>query len=497
MAMPQPIFEVTRAPSLKVWSQSTITTFLRERKQYEGKVIEQCRVTGEDQAAVTRSIRSTLEPRVLEHVAHYILKQDAVSLSDDMLVAEMKRKVDTMLNGRVPEVTQLFGRELMDLSEVDVEARIAAYFVKFDQLVEDNGHASMLGRGVAIDEQGRQRMKLRCKLLLSSVTREMLKIDLTRLVELTHREANVNDLALHDLMIERATGQQQYQLMQAEMKNAAGPCSKETPAAVVKTSQQPAKQQQLSSTPGRSRGAAEQRKPARDGRLICKGAHRTRDCPAATAKQKAEVVRTLRERRDRQPEGVKRITTDDAPAFRTTVINGVLDVPFCPDIGSNTNIIGGPVLEELRDLVNDLPVERVEPPVQVVAAGGSVMICREKVQIELQIVTAAGPLPLANIECLVLDAPEEVLLLGKTTLQSIGVDLDGVFEQHAQQHIDAAEAEADDVPSSHVEVLGTAEDDEVRTVLQAIEAGFDADRGDELRRIVIDHADVFRLRLGH
>ncbi|KAG1713184.1 hypothetical protein DVH05_000904 [Phytophthora capsici] len=30
MSVPQPIFEVTRAPSLKVWSQSAITTFLRE-----------------------------------------------------------------------------------------------------------------------------------------------------------------------------------------------------------------------------------------------------------------------------------------------------------------------------------------------------------------------------------------------------------------------------------------------------------------------------------
>ncbi|KAE9358743.1 hypothetical protein PF008_g2540 [Phytophthora fragariae] len=505
MATPQPIFEVTRAPSLKVWSQSAITTFLRERKQCEGKVIEQCRVTGEVQAAVTRSIRSTLEPRVLEHVAHYLLKQDAASVSDDMLVAEMKRKVGTMVNGRVPVVTQLFGRELkMDLSEVDVEARIAAYFMKFDQLIEDNGLASMLGRGVAIDEQSRQRMKLRCKLLLSSLTPEMLKVDLTRLVELTHRQAKVNDLALHDLMIERATRQQLYHLMQAEMKNAAGPRSKETSAAVVKTSQRPAKQQQQprSSAPGGSRGAAEQRKPPRDGCLICKGAHWARDCPAATAEQKAEVVRTLRERRDRQPERVKRITKDDAPAFRTAVINGVLDVPFCPDTGSDANIIGRPVLEELRDLVHDLPVERVEPPIQVVAAGGSVMLCREKVQIDLQIVTAAGPFALANIECLVLDAPEEELLLGKTTLQSIGVDLDGVFEQLAQQHIDAAEAEADDVPSSHVEVLGTAEEDEVETVLhrlvdEAIEGGFDADHGDELRRIVIDYADVFRLRLGH
>ncbi|KAG3138047.1 hypothetical protein PI126_g17093 [Phytophthora idaei] len=44
MAVPQPIFEVTRAPSLKGWGQSAITTFLRERKQYEGKLIERCHV---------------------------------------------------------------------------------------------------------------------------------------------------------------------------------------------------------------------------------------------------------------------------------------------------------------------------------------------------------------------------------------------------------------------------------------------------------------------
>ncbi|GMF38689.1 unnamed protein product [Phytophthora fragariaefolia] len=344
-----------------VWNQSAITTFLRERKQYEGKVIEQCRVTGEVQAAVTRSICSTLEPTVLEHVAHYRLKQGAASVSDDMLVAEMKWKVGTMVNGRVPNFTQLFERELkMDLSEVDVDARIAAYFMKFDQLVADNGLA---------------------------------------------------------------------------------------------------------------------RRPLGS------------DCPPATAEQKGEVTRTLRERRDRLPKRVKRITTDDAP-------------PFCPDTGSDANIIGRPVLEELRDLVHDLPVERVEPPLQVVAAGGDMLLCREKLQVDLQIVTAAGPLSLTNIECLVLNALEEGLLLGTTMLQSIGVDLDGVFEQLAQQHIDAAEAEAEDVPSSHVEVLGTAEDDEVETVLhrlvdEAIEAWFDADRSDELRRIVIDYADVFRLRLDY
>ncbi|KAG3138048.1 hypothetical protein PI126_g17094 [Phytophthora idaei] len=77
-----------------------------------------------------------------------------------MQVAEMIRKVDTMMNGRIPDVKQLFARELkLDLSEVEVEARIAIYFMKVDRLAEDNGLAGMLGRGVAVDEQGRQRMK--------------------------------------------------------------------------------------------------------------------------------------------------------------------------------------------------------------------------------------------------------------------------------------------------------------------------------------------------
>ncbi|KAE8878618.1 hypothetical protein PF005_g7993 [Phytophthora fragariae] len=99
----------------------------------------------------------------------------------------------------------------------------------------------MLGREVGIYEQGRQQIKVRCKVLLSSGTPEMLKVDMVTLVELTHREARITDLSLHDLMIERAARQQQYQLMQAVMKNAPGPRSKETHAVSVKTYQRPAK----------------------------------------------------------------------------------------------------------------------------------------------------------------------------------------------------------------------------------------------------------------
>ncbi|POM72870.1 Hypothetical protein PHPALM_10354 [Phytophthora palmivora] len=483
MAMPQPIFEVTRAPGLKVWSQSAITTFLRERRQYEDKVAEQCGATGEVEAAVARSVRSTIEPRVLEHVATYILKKKVSSVTDDMLLAEMRRKVGTMMNDRVPDVTQLFARELkMDLSEVDVEARIASYLMAFDRLIEDNGLTGMLGRDPVVGNDGRQRMKLRCKLLLSNVTPEMLKIDLTRLVDLTHRGAKADDLALHDLMVERATRQQQYHLMQAEMKQNAGPRPHEKPA--------------ISKVPQRQSKSQRPNKPQPRGSNVAGGTG-----GSATEGKKADVMRSLRERKERQAERVKRVTADDKPTFRNAVINGVLDVPFCPDTGSDANIIGRPVLDELLDLIPGLPTHRMEPPMTVVAAGGSTMTCHEKVHLDLQIVTGAGPLKLENIECLVLEAPEEELLLGRTTLQSIGVDLDDIFEQLAQQHIEEAEAQADDIPTDHVEVLGADDGEEITPLLHtlvddAIGAGFDATLADDLRELVVSYSDIFRLRLG-
>ncbi|KAG4221421.1 hypothetical protein PC116_g30103 [Phytophthora cactorum] len=323
------------------------------------------------------------------------------------------------------------------------------------------------------------------------------------MVELTHREAKVNDLVLHDLVIERATRQQQYYLMQSEMKQNSTLRPKEDVGTASKTHQRPFKQQPRDPVaPVGGRNVAGPRNPPRDRCLICKGSHWARDCPTATAEQKAGVERMLCEKKYRPQERVKRITADGEPGFRSAVINGVLDVHFCPDTGSDVNIIGRPVMAELRELMPGLRTTMIDPPVEVVAAGGNTMLCHEKVQVDLQIVTAAGPLRLTNIECLVLDAPEEELLLGRTTLQSIGVDLDGVFEQLAQQSIEAAEAEADDIPSDHVNVLETREDNEVETVLhglvdEAIAAGFEPTRAEDLRNLVMEYSDVFRVRLRH
>ncbi|POM71619.1 Hypothetical protein PHPALM_11787 [Phytophthora palmivora] len=109
-----------------------------------------------------------------------------------MLIVDMSKKIGRIVNDSVPDVTQPFARELkMNLSEEDVEARMANYFIAFDHLVEDNGLSGMLGRGKVTSDEDRQRMTLRCKLLLVNVTPEILKIDLSRLVEATRKSMTV------------------------------------------------------------------------------------------------------------------------------------------------------------------------------------------------------------------------------------------------------------------------------------------------------------------
>ncbi|POM63810.1 LOW QUALITY PROTEIN: Hypothetical protein PHPALM_20740 [Phytophthora palmivora] len=208
----------------------------------------------------------------------------------------------------------------------------------------------------------------------SQRTPENLKVDLPKLVEFNHRDTKVNDCSLHDLMIDRATRQQQFHFIQAEMKkNTASKLAEK--AGMV--SQRPAKQPTTRrDETANNKNIGQQRQPPQDGCLICKGPYWKKDCPTVTIEQKAEMEKMLREKRERQKVHIKCVVTDDEPTYRTALINGALDVPFCPTL--------------------DLPVMAVDPPVEMVAGGGHTMICLEEARLGPQTVTAAGPLALTD-----------------------------------------------------------------------------------------------------
>ncbi|KAI9980074.1 hypothetical protein PInf_026843 [Phytophthora infestans] len=112
-------------------------------------------VTGEDQKNVRFSIKSSIEPRILEHLAHYVLRIPVADVTKEALEREMERKAGNMMNDHVPDVAKLFAEELkMDLKEADIEARVSKYFMDFDRLIEGQDLSAWMGRGIVSDVAG-------------------------------------------------------------------------------------------------------------------------------------------------------------------------------------------------------------------------------------------------------------------------------------------------------------------------------------------------------
>lgn len=95
-------------------------------------------MTNETKANMLVSIKASVETRVLDHLARFILRKALEEVTDVDIIAEIERKCGTILNVHVPDVTGMFKEWLtMDLQEQDVEARISKYFVDFYLLVEE------------------------------------------------------------------------------------------------------------------------------------------------------------------------------------------------------------------------------------------------------------------------------------------------------------------------------------------------------------------------
>ncbi|OWZ15626.1 hypothetical protein PHMEG_00010702 [Phytophthora megakarya] len=133
--------------------------------------------------------------------------------------------------------------------------------------------------------------------------------------------------------------------------------------------------------------------------------------------------------------GVKRITINGKSAFRNADVNGVLDIPFCPDTGSDVKMIDRPQ-----------PTVAIDTPLGIVAVGGSSVLCHGKLRVDIPIVTVAGPVHLSGIECL------EFRHCGRLAGFLVG------FAQLVQQHIETAEYETDGIPNDDMNMLGTSED---------------------------------------
>ncbi|KAE9253611.1 hypothetical protein PF004_g1439 [Phytophthora fragariae] len=301
MPVAPPVFEFIKAPKLIKWSQPSLVVFLRDRR--------------------------SIEPKILEHLAHYVFKTEVLALTEEALRAEIERKAGSLMNDHVADVEKMFADRLtMDTSEMDVHARVANYFIAFDKLVEDNGLATWVGRGSVTDAAGQQRMKMRCKLLMANLAPAVLKVDIQRLALVTHRHVKLDDIALYELIVKRASLQQHYHQMQSDAKRSGSEKSKaaglETNNKGAGTKEQTKKSASKEKTPPKPKGPVI---PPTSGCLVSKGSHWVKDCPSASQEQKAAALQAARDRKKGKIERVRAVREAAATGdSRRLCINGVL-----------------------------------------------------------------------------------------------------------------------------------------------------------------------------
>ncbi|KAI9990071.1 hypothetical protein PInf_020377 [Phytophthora infestans] len=90
----------------------------------------------------------------------------------------------------------------------------------------------------------------------------------------------------------------------------------------------------------------------------------------------------------------------------------------------DSNVLSRSMVKELCAQDSSVVMAELKPPTVVKVAGGATLECRNSVEIDVRISTAAGTVLLTRVSCLVLDGDEDELLLGRSTLKDIGIDVD-------------------------------------------------------------------------
>ncbi|GMF16393.1 unnamed protein product [Phytophthora lilii] len=154
---------------------------------------------------------------------------------------------------------------------------------------------------------------MRYRLLARRLQPEVLRREVKRLAQVTHRHVKTDDIALYELIVDRAKHQHQDHLLNQELKASRGSKASEPKQDAGRNGQaaKPAsasgsrrggdqERPQRSSNRENNGSAARSHEPPRDGCLSCKGAHSLKDCPTATEAQKEEARQRFAENKQQR-----------------------------------------------------------------------------------------------------------------------------------------------------------------------------------------------------
>ncbi|KAG3095524.1 hypothetical protein PI124_g16069 [Phytophthora idaei] len=180
----------------------------------------------------------------------------------------------------------------------------------------------------------------------------------------------------------------------------------------------------------------------RDGCLRCQGPHYVSKCPVATEDEKRELPKKFHVKKGPRHQGRMKRIKECLGANRLITLNGVLELQYCADTGSDWSLLNRGKLKELARLDTSVTSVKLGTPVVGMAVGGHAVQAFESVQVKIRLHIAAGPVePAKPVTCLIIEQDDNEFIVGSDALRSLGIDVERQLEQLA-----SSQSQVDDDP---------------------------------------------------
>ncbi|EEY67138.1 uncharacterized protein PITG_04073 [Phytophthora infestans T30-4] len=124
---------------------------------------------------------------------------------------------------------------------------------------------------------------------------------------------------------------------------------------------------------------------------------------------------------------MKRVLEDDEYlAPRHVAYNGVEALQLCPDV----------------------KVECLTKPIDGKAVGGAIKTSKKSIQLDLELIIPAGRARMRHMTCIITETEEDEFLLGRLTLEALGIYVEGLLAVLANKEIDDFEPFESETPVS-------------------------------------------------
>ncbi|KAG2770772.1 hypothetical protein Pcac1_g18200 [Phytophthora cactorum] len=311
------------------------------------------------------------------------------------------------MNDVILDVDAIFDAGLkMDLQQRDVKARVLNYFMKCDEIILQHGLASTFSTATGVKEKCRVLKKhLAPAALRDAVDTHIRLVDSTCKSDENALYALVKRKTLEQVKVEQllAAHKQQSHWAQSggKFKNGSNRGSRQNdersnlgkkPCCYDEQPRTVLAPKAMSAPTGKS-------KP-RSGCFHCARDHWLSECPDFDEAGKEAI---LAERRNTKKTGsgninkrarAKRVepaTTNDEQERPTVILNGVFELPYCADSGSDYNIVSRCHADQLCQLDETNQLMKLREPIESRAVGGTILTSAHAVDANLMLTTTAGP----------------------------------------------------------------------------------------------------------